>query len=299
MTRSDSLRTTLARRPLLADGATGTQLQSMGLKPGACGECWNTAYPDRVRELHRRYVAAGADLLTTNTFGANAFVLGNHGAAERVRELNVAGAKLARELAGDNAWVLGDVGPFGGMLEPLGETPPEDAAKAFRDQAAALLEGGADAILVETMSDPAEMALALRAAKAAGAAFVIATYAFQKSAVGLRTMMGTTVADAVAAALAAGADVVGANCGTDLSLADYEKLAVELVAAAKGTPVIVQPNAGSPILCDGKISYAESAALFAAAAPRLLAAGARLVGGCCGSTPEHIAAMRPVVKPGP
>jgi len=294
--RTESLRRELARRPLLCDGATGTQLQSMGLAPGACGELWNAAHPERVRELHRRYVAAGADLLTTNTFGGNAFVLGNHGAAARVRELNLAGARLARELAGDAAWVLGDIGPFGGMLEPLGDTLPEDAEKAFREQAAALLEGGADAILVETMSDPAELTLAVRAAKSTGAKIVIATYAFQKSAVGLRTMMGTTVADAVSAAVTAGADVVGANCGTELSLVDYEKLTAELVAAAKSTPVIVQPNAGSPILRDGKISYAESAAEFAAAAPRLLAAGARIVGGCCGSTPEHIAAMRAVVK---
>jgi 5-methyltetrahydrofolate--homocysteine methyltransferase len=294
--RTDSLRQLLARRPLLCDGATGTQLQSMGLAPGACGELWNSSAPDRVRELHRRYLAAGADLLTTNTFGGNSFVLGNHGAADRVHELNVAAARLAREIAGDAAWVLGDIGPFGGMLEPLGDTLPEDAERAFRAQAAALLEGGADAILVETMSDPAELTLAVQAARAAGAPLIVATYAFQKSAVGLRTMMGTTVAAAVAAALAAGADVVGANCGTELSLTDYEKLAAELAAAAQGKPVIVQPNAGSPILRDGKISYAESAAQFATAAPRLLAAGARIVGGCCGSTPEHIAAMRPILK---
>ena len=294
--KTDSLRQTLARRPLLGDGGTGTQLQSMGLAPGACGELWNVQEPDRIRELHRRYLAAGADLLTTNTFGGNSFVLGNHGAAARARELNLAGARLACEIAGQAAWVLGDVGPFGGMLEPLGDTTEADAERAFAEQAAALLEGGADAILVEAMSDPAEMTVAIRAARGAGAKFVIATYAFQKSTVGLRTMMGTTVADAVAAALAAGADVVGANCGTELSLADYEKLTSELVAAARGTPVMVQPNAGSPVLRDGRISYAESAAQFAAAAPRLLAAGARIVGGCCGSTPEHIAAMRPLVK---
>jgi 5-methyltetrahydrofolate--homocysteine methyltransferase len=293
--RTESLRQTLARRPLLGDGATGTQLQSMGLAPGACGELWNTQEPDRVRELHRRYLAAGADLLTTNTFGGNAFVLGNHGAAARVHELNLAAARLAREIAGEAAWVLGDIGPFGGMLEPLGDTTEADAERAFAAQAAALLEGGADAILVETMSDPAEMTVAIRAARGAGAQFVLATYAFQKSAVGLRTMMGTTVADAVAAALAAGAAVVGANCGTELSLADYEKLTAELAAAARGTPVLVQPNAGSPVLRDGRISYAESAAQFATAAPRLLAAGARIVGGCCGSTPEHIAAMRSLV----
>jgi 5-methyltetrahydrofolate--homocysteine methyltransferase len=287
----------LSRRPLLGDGATGTQLQSMGLVPGSCGDLWNVTHPDRVRELHRRYLTAGADLLTTNTFGANAFVLGQHGAAGRVRELNMAAARLAREIASDAAWVLGDIGPFGGMLEPLGDTPAEEVERAFRDQAAALLEGGADAILVETMSDPAELTLAVRAARSAGAGVVLATYAFQKFAVGLRTMMGTTVADAVAAARAAGADIVGANCGTDLSLEDYEMLTAELVAAAQGTPVIVQPNAGSPSLRDGRISYAESAAQFAAAAPRLLAAGARIIGGCCGSTPEHIAAMRPVVMP--
>lgn len=291
-----SLLATLARRPLLGDGATGTQLQSMGLAPGACGERWNLDHPDRVRELHRRYLAAGSDLLTTNSFGGTTTVLAGHGLETRADEINRTAARLAREIAGERAWVLGDIGPFGGLLEPLGDVTPEVATEAFRRQAAALLEGGADAILVETMSDPAEMELAVRAARAAGATVVIATYAFQRSAVGYRTMMGTTAAEAVGRALDAGAAVVGANCGTELSLDDYEKLARELAAAARGAPVIVQPNAGSPILRDGRISYAESAAEFAAAAPRLLAAGARIVGGCCGSTPEHIAAMRPLVR---
>ena len=286
----------LSRRPILGDGATGTQLQALGLAPGACGERWNLEHPDRVRELHRRYLAAGSDLLTTNTFGGTALVLAGHGLEAQAHAINVAAARLAREIAGEQAWVLGDIGPFGGLLEPLGDTLPETAATAFRQQAAALLEGGADVILVETMSDPAEMELAVRAARAAGAATIIATYAFQKSAVGFRTMMGNTAAESVARALAAGANIVGANCGTELSLADYEKLTAELVAAAGTAPVIVQPNAGSPIWREGKICYAESAAQFAAAAPRLLAAGARLVGGCCGSTPEHIAAMRAFVK---
>jgi 5-methyltetrahydrofolate--homocysteine methyltransferase len=282
---------TLALRPLLGDGATGTQLQRLGLAPGACGEFWNIARPDLVRQVHRNYLAAGSDLLTTNTFGGTSYVLAGHGAEARVREINLAGARLAREIAGDRAWVLGDMGPFGGLLEPLGDALPEDVTIAFRTQAEALLEGGADILLVETMSDPVEAALAVRAAKAAGAEFVIATYAFQQSAVGFRTMMGTTVIAALAAAVAAGADVVGANCGTELSLEDYARLTAELAAAAAGRPVIVQPNAGSPQLVDGQICYAESAAQFAAAAPHYLDAGARLVGGCCGSTPEHIAAM--------
>ena len=153
------LRETLARRPLLGDGATGTQLQLLGLAPGACGELWNTGQPDRVRQVHRSYLAAGSDLLTTNTFGGTSLVLSSHGAAARAHELNLAGARLAREIAGDRAWVLGDIGPFGGMLEPLGEAVSEEVTLAFRQQALALLEGGADVILIETMSDPAETSL--------------------------------------------------------------------------------------------------------------------------------------------
>ncbi len=289
--RSHSLREALARRPLLGDGATGTQLQQLGLAPGACGEAWNVAQPGSVRLVHRSYFAAGSDLLTTNTFGGSSYVLAGHGAGARVRELNVAGARLAREIAGDRAWVLGDIGPFGGMLEPLGDGVPQEVALAFQAQAAALLEGGADAILVETMSDPAEAALAVRSARAAGAEFIFATYSFQPAAAGLRTMMGSTVAEAMAAVVMAGADVVGANCGTELSLEAYLRLTAELVAAAEGRPVMVQPNAGSPRLADGRIVYDVHPAQFAAAVPGLLAAGARVIGGCCGSTPAHLAAM--------
>lgn len=291
-----SLLEILSRRPVTGDGATGTQLQSMGLPPGRGGESWNLDFPDRVLELHRRYLSAGAELLTTNTFGGTSLVLAGHGLAARTAEINTAAARLARQIAGDEAWVLGDIGPFGGMLEPYGETLPEAAAATFREQAGALLAGGVDAILIETMSDPAEMELAVQAARAAGARVVIGTYAFQKSNVGYRTMMGTTAAEAVARAIAAGADIVGANCGTELSLDDYALLTAELVAAAGKIPVMVQPNAGSPILKDGVISYAESAASFAEAAPRLVAAGARIVGGCCGSTPAHIAAMAPRLR---
>ena len=282
---------TLMHRPLLCDGATGTQLQTMGLPPGMGGERWNLEHPERIRELHARYRRAGADLLTTNTFGGTRLVLMNHGLDAQVHEINRRAAELAREIAGEKAFVLGDVGPFGGILEPYGEVVPEKAAELFREQIDALLEGGADAILVETMSDPNEAAIAVRIAREMGAPAVIATFAFQHSAVGFRTMMGASAAMAVEVALEAGADIVGANCGTELSLDDYVMLTQELAAAAGGMPVIAQPNAGSPVLVDGRISYRESAAEFAAAAPRLLAAGAKIVGGCCGSTPEHIAAI--------
>lgn len=281
---------------MICDGATGTQLQLLGLAPGACGELWCLDQPDRVEQVHRNYLAAGADLLTTNSFGGTSYILAGHGAGDRVREINVAAARLAREIAGDRAWVLGDVGPFGGMLEPLGEALHDEVIMAFCEQTAALLEGGADAILIETMSDPVEAALAVAAAKSVGAEFIIATYSFQQSAGGYRTMMGNSVAECIASVIDAGADVVGANCGTELSLADYEKLTTELVAAAGSTPVIVQPNAGSPKLIDGKIHYATTTADFAAAAGHFVAAGARLVGGCCGSTPDHIAALAAAKK---
>jgi 5-methyltetrahydrofolate--homocysteine methyltransferase len=292
MDRLSRLRATLSQRVLVCDGGTGTELQALGLPPGMGGEGWNLSAPDKIRAVHTRYLGAGADLLTTNTFGGTSLALAPRGLADRMAEVNRAGARLAREVAGEGAFVLGDVGPFGGLLEPYGEVAAAAAAEAFRAQAAALLEGGADAILVETMSDPVEAGLAVQAAREAGAGLVVATFAFQKAPDGFRTMMGTDVAAAVEAARAAGAEVVGANCGTELSLEDYERLGAALAAAARGAPVLVQPNAGSPALEGDRIVYRTGPGAFAAAGPRLVAAGARIVGGCCGTGPAHIAALR-------
>lgn len=296
MTRIDKLRALLQERVLVCDGATGTQLQSLGLAPGECGLRWNVDAPERVRQVHQRYLDAGADLLTTNTFSGTSLALAAHGLETRASELNRAGARLARAIAGQRAFVLGDMGPFGGLLEPYGETPAETAAEAFRVQAVALLEGGADAVLVETMSDPAEAALAITAARDAGAPCVIATFTFQHAPAGFRTMMGSDVPGAVSAALDAGAEIVGANCGTDLSLDDYAHLATQLVSAASGRPVIVQPNAGSPVLENGAVVYRTGEADFARAATRFAAAGVRIAGGCCGTGPEHIAAVAAAVR---
>jgi 5-methyltetrahydrofolate--homocysteine methyltransferase len=292
MDRVARLRSTLEQRTLVCDGGTGTELQALGLVSGDCGEAWNLTAPEQIRRLHARYVEAGADLLTTNTFGGTSLALSAHGLLDRAAEVNREGARLAREAAGDRAAVLGDVGPCGALLEPYGEIAPARAAEAFRLQAAALLEGGADAILVETMSDPVEAVLAVRAAREAGARLVLATFAFQRVPDGFRTMMGTDVAAAVAAVLEAGAEIVGANCGTALSLDDYVDLTAELRAAAGRAPLLVQPNAGSPALEAGRAVYATGPASFAAAAPRLVAAGARIVGGCCGTQPAHTAAVR-------
>ena len=193
--------------------------------------------------------------------------------------------------------MLGDVGPFGDFLEPVGDVTADELRAAFQLQIAALLEGGADAILVETMSDPAEAVVGVEAAKACNPKIpVIVTYSFQKTATGeFRTMMGTTAAEAMNRAIAAGADIVGTNCGTALSLDDYVELARQLVAAAGKTPVIVQPNAGSPHTENGCTIYKATPEQMAGTAKRLLATGVRIIGGCCGTAPEHLAAMSRVV----
>lgn len=291
MPRTRSLLTALASRPLQGDGATGTQLQQLGLKPAECCERWVLEQPDHVKRVHQRYFEAGAELLTTNTFGGTTLALASHGLDSRAAEINRTAARLARDVAGERAWVLGDIGPCGALLEPYGELDHAEASAAFLAQATALLEGGADALLIETLSDPTEAALAIAAAREAGARLIIATYAFQQTPSGFRTMMGTTVPAAVQSALDAGATIVGANCGTELSLETYAALCAELVTSSKGAPAIVQPNAGSPKRdAAGRITYGTTPTEFANAAARYIELGARIVGGCCGTTPEHIAA---------
>ena len=288
----------LVQRPLCCDGAMGTQLFARGLKSEDCGMLWNLERPGDVGAIHQAYRTGGSDLITTNSFGGSRFALERHGLAHRVAELNRAAAQVARAATGEHGWVLGDVGPFGDFLEPLGETTANDLRAAFRDQIAALLEGGADAILLETMSDPAEAVAGIEAAKACVANVpVLVTYAFQKTAPGqYRTMMGTAAADAVRRATTAGADIVGANCGTSLNLEDYVELARQLIQAAGQVPVIVQPNAGSPRIENGQAFYDATPEQMAQTTLKLLAAGVRIVGGCCGTAPAHLAAMSRAVK---
>lgn len=290
----------LSCRPLVCDGAMGTQLMARGLASGACGMMWNLDRPGDVGGIHLAYRNAGCELITTNSFGGSRFALQLHGCSGRVAELNRAAAQVARAAAGDNGWVLGDVGPFGDFLEPVGDVTADELRAAFQVQIAALIEGGADAILVETMSDPAEAVVGVEAAKACSKTIpVIVTYSFQKTAPGeFRTMMGTSAAEAMQRAIAAGADIVGTNCGTALSLEDYVELAGQLVTAAGKTPVIVQPNAGSPHTENGKTIYKATPEEMATTATRLLAAGVRIIGGCCGTTPALLAVMSRVVRAG-
>lgn len=296
--KRNSLLDEIGLRPLCCDGAMGTQLLARGMPSNSCGMLWNVEQPGELGAIHQAYRSAGCDLVTTNSFGGSSFILETHGLADRVAELNRAASMAARGAAGEEGWVIGDIGPFGDFLEPVGEITIDELQQAFRDQAAALLDGGADALLVETMSDPAEAVIGVAAARdCSNEVPVIVTYAFQKTGTGeFRTMMGTGVEEAVKRSVDAGANIVGTNCGTGLDLDDYVALAGALVAAAGPVPVIVQPNAGAPRLVDGKTVHDATPEQMADTAKRLLEAGVKVVGGCCGTTPEHLTAMSAILR---
>lgn len=277
--------------PLTCDGAMGTQLIQRGMTIDECGMAWNANRPDDIKAVHQAYRDAGCRLITTNSFGGTRTMLERHGMANQVAEWNALAARIAAEVAGPEGWVLGDVGPFGDFLEPMGDTTVEELEDIFREQIAALAAGGADAILVETMSDPGELCAGIRASLAVTSLPVVATYTYQKTLAGFRTMMGTTVADAMQAAYDAGAAIVGTNCGTDLSLDDYLELGRQMVEIANGRPTILQPNAGAPQLIDGSIHYRATPEEMAALARQLRAVGITIVGGCCGTSPAHLAAI--------
>lgn len=274
--------------PLIGDGAMGTELQKAGLEPGGCGDEWNLKHPDRVRSVQRAYAEAGSQCLITNTFGSNRFVLSRYDLQHKVREISFAGARIAREVIGDRGWVLGDVGPCGGFLEPLGEITEPDLAASLREQIAGLLEGGADAIILETMTALEEMELGIRIARELHVPCVIASMAYDRMKDGShKTMMGVTPTQTAELANRTGADIVAANCGTGLTPRNFLGIALEY-RAATAKPIMLQPNAGQPILRGTDVVYPVSPAEIA---PELVALTreAHIVGACCGSSPAHIA----------
>ncbi len=285
------------KRPLLGDGAMGTQLMIAGLEQGHCGEEWNLSQPERVLAIQRRYVEAGADCLITNTFGASRIMLNRHSKAEHVAAINKAGVEIARKAFGEKrGYVLGDIGPFGGLLEPFGEFTEDQVRSAFEEQAAALVEGGVDAIIVETQTSLEELGLAIRAAQAAGAKCIIGSMAYDVTLDGstFRTMMGVDTERAARFMEESGVHIVALNCGTGMEM-ERARDAVEAYKNVTGLPVMVQPNAGKPRLEKMKIVYDQTPEDMVKGLLPLLEAGANIVGGCCGSTPEHIQAFRPVM----
>ncbi|MFC5729993.1 MULTISPECIES: homocysteine S-methyltransferase family protein [Nocardioides] len=282
-------------RPVLLDGAMGTLLQDSGLEDGAPGELWNLENPEAIRAAHAAYAQVGARLLTTNTFGGTRPRLDMHGLGDRVGEVNRTAAQLARSVADERGLlVAGDLGPTGELLAPLGTLAPEEAQALFAEQLTGLVEGGIDLVLVETLSDLGEADAAIAAAREVAPDLpVVVTMSFDTN---LRTMMGVRPGDAVAHLAAAGADAVGANCGRGPE--EMELIAAEMVQARTGDLLLVaQSNAGLPQVVGDHFEYDASPGDLAAHATRLAALGVDLVGGCCGSTPAHIAAMGAELAP--
>ena len=280
--------------PLLGDGAMGTQLMIAGLEQGNCGEAWNLTHPERVLAIQRRYVDAGSDCLITNTFGGSRIMLTRHSEADHVVEVNKAGVEIARQAFADKqGYVLGDIGPFGGLLKPFGDFTEEQVRSAFEEQAGALVEAGADAIIIETQTSLEELLIGIEAAQAAGSKCIIGSMAYDVTLDGstFRTMMGIEPERAAEFMEEHGAHIVALNCGTGMEM-ERARDAVERYKAVTSLPVMVQPNAGKPQLVNRKVVYDETPEQMLKGLMPLLQAGANIVGSCCGSTPEHIRAFR-------
>ncbi|MGD9496092.1 MAG: homocysteine S-methyltransferase family protein [Armatimonadota bacterium] len=273
---------------VIADGAWGTQLAERGLQPGECPESWVLQQPDAVREVAAAYVAAGAQIVLTDTFGGSRLKLAKVGLGDRVEEINRVAAELSKDAAGEGALVFASVGPTGEFMAPLGLVREEEMVEIFAEQIRALVAGGADGILLETMTDLGEVKAGIRAAKENSDGPVVASMTFDRGAKGYATMMGVRPEQAAQELQAAGADIVGSNCGHGI-----ENMVEVIALMAPGTdlPLWAKPNAGMPRLVNGRTVFDETPAEFAAHFGALVEAGARVIGGCCGTTPEHIRAL--------
>jgi 5-methyltetrahydrofolate--homocysteine methyltransferase len=280
---------------LISDGAMGTYLQAKGLKPGECPEWWCISHPDVVRGIHEAYIAAGADIIETNSFGGTWYKLKAYGLADKVRELSLAAVALAKQASAGKGYVAASVGPTGRIVEDEGgDASPQDLYKAFQEQVVALAEGGADALCIETMVSLSEALQAIKAAKENTKLPVVCTFTFEPGLRGFRTMMGVTVERAARETVAAGADIVGANCGN--GIVNMIEVTRQIHAVQPNTPILIQANAGTPVLEGENTVFRETPEFMASKVPDLIKAGAQIIGGCCGTTPDHIAAMARAAK---
>ena len=272
-------------RIVIFDGAMGTVLMASGLGPGESPELWNIEKPSLVMKIHRQYYEAGAQVVHTNTFGANQFKLADRGLSDKMRLLNMEAAKIARKACPEGKFVAGDLGPTGKLLKPIGDMSAEAAEDGYHKQADALFKGGVDLISIETMFSLEEALCALRGAKKLGNVLVSVSLTYNRTKKGFFTMMGEGVEKAVSTLEGAGADIIGANC--TLGSKDMIELTKELRAATT-CPILIQPNAGQPKTRSGITTYKQTPSEFASDAKQIRAAGANMIGGCCGTNAEFI-----------
>jgi 5-methyltetrahydrofolate--homocysteine methyltransferase len=278
---------------IVGDGAWGTLLMQKGLQPGEPPESCNLSQPRAIEEIAALYLEAGAEIITTNTFGGSPLRLRMHRLDDRTEEVNRKAVEAARRTVGGRAYISASIGPTGRLLRPYGDTDPGEMQAGFELQARALVDAGADMICIETMTDLAEARLALQAVRTVSTSIpVMATMTFEEGARGFYTVMGTSVKQAAEGLKAAGADVIGSNCGNGIET---------MVGIARefrrhsSQPLAIQANAGLPVATAGGLLYPETPEFVAGKVPELLAAGVQIIGGCCGTTPEHIRALRRAV----
>ena len=279
---------------LLSDGGWGTFLQAKGLVPGECPELWNINHRDEVLDIAQSYVSAGSDLIETNSGGGNSIKLASFGLSDRAFEINKAAAEISREAAGNNIFVGGSISSTGKLLITRDITENE-LYDSFAEQAAALAEGGADILIIETMIALDEASVAVRAAKENTDCIIALTMTFTATPTGeYRTIMGDSIADMVTVMKTGGAHIIGSNCGN--GIADMTGIVGEIRKLDRKIPVLVHANAGLPEFIDGKTVFPESPEVMASYVPGLVNAGTNIIGGCCGTTPDHIRAMATALR---
>ena len=283
-------------RVMISDGATGTYLQTHGLEPGGCPEEFNSSNPGIISQMANDYFNAGSDLVLTNSFGGSKFMQEKYGHGDKVAEFNRLSATHAKSVAGPQNYVVGSVGPTGEFLAPLGDVSEKEMCLAFEEQMVALKEGGVDAIIIETMTAIEEISLAIRVAKESTNLPVIATMVFDKGPRGFFTMMGITPERAAKELTSAGADIIGTNCGNGIDL--MIEIAQQM-RESTDKPMIVHSNAGIPTVKNGQIIYPETPEYMTERFVQIVELGVNIVGGCCGTGPEHIKSLSRTLKTSP
>lgn len=273
------------KRVVLFDGGMGSTLLSLGLPEGECPEGWNLSHPEVIRDIHRKYLEAGADVIETNTFGANRLRLASFGYENKVEEINTRAVEIAKKVCPEDKFVAGDIGPCGGFLKPVGKVSIEELEESFLEQAKALSQAGVDLFFIETMYDLREAISAIKAIKKVSDFPIFVSMTFDKKPRGYFTIMGNAISECASELKKAGADVIGANCtlGSEKMIGLIEELRKHT-----DLPIIAQPNAGKPEFIQNKLTYPKDPESFAEDMMKIIEAGANFVGGCCGTTPEFI-----------